>query len=153
MHYARRYHTHNASRTFKGATFLVYISYNSHIFRSIVFDHITSPILPYLRNTRKMRLDILAACMFAYASSSLAAPPPTNPPKGGACLAPSQPDRKVNAYPSKHLAPVKAIAPPEPPKGPEAPDMHQQEHRGPTIILPVLHRKIIMHDEIQNIDA
>ena len=100
-----------------------------------------------------MRFGILAAYMIAYASSSLAAPLPIDPPKGGACLAPSQPDRKVNAYSATHPAHVGAIAPPEPPKGPEAPGMHQQEHRGPTIILPVLHRKITVHDEIQNIDA
>ena len=100
-----------------------------------------------------MRFVILAACMVAYASSSLAAPLPINPPKGGACLAPSQLDRKVNAYPATHPTPVGAIAPPELPNGPEAPGMHQQEHRGPSIVLPVLHRKITVHDEIQNIDA
>ena len=100
-----------------------------------------------------MRFSILAACMVAYVNSSLAAPLPINPPKGGACLAPSQLDRKVNAYPATHPAPVGAIAPLEPPRGPVAPEMHQNDHPGPTIVLPVLHRKITVHDEIQNIDA
>ena len=100
-----------------------------------------------------MRFSILAACMIAYASSSLAAPLPIDPPKGGACLAPSHPDRKVNAYPATHPAPVGAIAPPEPLKRPEAPEMHPVEHRGPAVVLPVLHRKITVHDKIQNIDA
>ena len=100
-----------------------------------------------------MRFDILAACMIAHASLSLAAPLPIDPLKGGACLAPSRPDHKVEAYSAKHPAPVKAIAPPEPPKVPETPGMHDPEHRGPAMILPVLHRKITVHDKAQNIDA
>lgn len=80
-----------------------------------------------------MRLEILAACVIAYASPSLAAPLPIDPPTGGACLAPSQSDRKVNAYLATHPAPVEAIAPLEPPRGPEAPEMHQNDHPGPTI--------------------
>jgi hypothetical protein len=59
----------------------------------------------------------------------------------------------VEAYPAKHPAPVKAIAPPKPPKGPETPKMHDQEHRGPAMILPMLHRKITVHDKAQNIDT
>lgn len=111
------------------------------------------PIHHTSKTLENMRFDILAACMIAYPSSSLAAPLPTDPLKGSACLAPSQPDRKVNAYPAKHPAPLAGIAPPEPPKRPETPDMHEQEHRGPTIALPVLHRKITMHDEVQDTDA
>jgi hypothetical protein len=104
-----------------------------------------------LGNFETMRFDILAACMIAYASSSSAAPLPVDPPKGGACLAPSRPDHKVEAYPAKHPAPVKAIALPEPLKGPETPEMHDQEHHG--LVLPVLHRKITVHDKAQNIDT
>ena len=100
-----------------------------------------------------MRFDILAACTMAYANSILAAPLPTDPLKGGACLAPSQPDRKVHAYSAKHPAPLTGIALPEPPKGPETPEMHEQEHRRPGIVLPVLHRKITVHDEFQDTNA
>lgn len=100
-----------------------------------------------------MRFNILAACLVAYASSGFAAPLPIDPPKGGACLAPSQPDREVNAYPAKHPAPPTGIAPPGPPMGTEAPDMHEQEHRGPAVVLPLLHRKITVPDKAQTIDA
>ena len=100
-----------------------------------------------------MRFHVLAACMIAYASSSLAAPMLPGPPEGSVCVAPSRPDHKVEAYPAKRPAPLEAIEPPELPKGPEAPKMHEQEHRGPAIVLPVLHRKITVHDKIQNIDA
>jgi len=100
-----------------------------------------------------MCFDILAACMIAYASSSLAAPLPTDLPKGGACLEPSQPDRKVHAYTAKHPAPLTGIAPPEPLKRPETPEMHEQEQRRPGIVLPVLHRKITVHDEFQDTNA
>lgn len=100
-----------------------------------------------------MRFVILAACMVAYASSGFAAPFPIDLPKGGACLAPSRPDHKVEAYPAKHPAPAKAIAPPEPPKAPEVPEIHKQEHRGPAVVLPLLHRKITVPDRPLSIDA
>lgn len=78
---------------------------------------------------------------------------PTDPLKGSACLAPSQPDRKVNAYPVKHPAPLAGIAPPEPPRRPETPDMHEQEHHRSGIVLPVLHRKITVHDVFEDTNA
>jgi hypothetical protein len=91
--------------------------------------------------------------MIAYASSSLAAPFPPGPPKGDACNVPSRPDHGVEAYPAKHPAPLKAIAPHAPPKEPEAPEMHEQEHRGPAIVLPVLHRKITVQDAFRGVSA
>lgn len=100
-----------------------------------------------------MRFDILTACMIAYASSSFGAPLPSDPPKAGACLAPSRPDHKVNAYPAKHPTPPKAIASPEPPKGLGAPEMHEKEQHGPATVLPMLHRKITVLDKPRNIDS
>lgn len=100
-----------------------------------------------------MRFHVLAACMITCASSSLAAPLLPGPPTGSACLAPSRPDHKVAAYLAKHPAPLKVIEPPELPKGPEASEMHEQEHRGPAIVLPVLHRKITVHDGFQKDNA
>jgi len=100
-----------------------------------------------------MRIDILAGCMIACASSSLAAPLPIDPPKGGACPAPSRPDHKVNAYPAIHLTPVTAIGSPEPPNGPVIPNIPQQEPHGAALVLPELHRKITVHDEFRGVDG
>jgi hypothetical protein len=97
-----------------------------------------------------MRFGTLAACIIAFASSILAAPLPSDPPRGGACIAPSQPDHKVDAYPATHMAPVKAIAPS---KEPELLKMPQREHREPAFALPELHRKITVHENFAPIDA
>lgn len=137
----------------KGGTFPSSISYSSQILQRIASNTRSRLNHQYSKTPRTMRFDILAACMIAYASSSLAAPFQIDSPKGGACLAPSRPDRKVNAYPAKHPAPPTGIAPPGPPKGTEAPDMHEQEHRGPAVVLPLLHRKITVPDRPLSIDA
>ena len=100
-----------------------------------------------------MRFEILVACMVACTSSSSAATLPPGPPRGGACLAPSPPDHKVEAYPAMHLAPVKAIVLPEQSKGPKDPEMPDQQYHRPAFLLPELHRKITVHDEVDNINA
>jgi len=100
-----------------------------------------------------MRFGTLAACVVAFASSILAAPLPSDPPRGGACLAPSRPDHKVDAYRAIHMVPAKAIAPPEQPKGPGLSGTPQQEHREPAFALLELHRKITVHDEFTQVSA
>ena len=59
----------------------------------------------------------------------------------------------MEAYPAIHLAPVKAIALPEQSKGQEVSEMSDQQYHRPAFLLPELHRKITVHDEVDNINA
>lgn len=77
---------------------------------------------------------------------------PRHERRQASCKPPSQPDRKVPAYPAKGpKTPTEPKAPkikePKPPKPPKAPKAPHVERREPAFVLPELHRKITVHGE------